>query len=103
MGQFSENIRKVRKQHGLTQDAVAERCGLSAKYIGELERAEASPSLDSIEKLARGLNVDMLLLIGDDADRLELSAVRAEIVNALGGMDEQTQRQILRIVRLATR
>jgi hypothetical protein len=53
--------------------------------------------------LASLLNVDMLVLIGDDADRLDLVAVRAELNRALDGMDAAQVRQMLRIVRLATR
>ena len=101
MGQFSENLRKTRKRLGLTQDAAGERCGLSAKYIGELERSEASPTLDAVEKIARGLSVDKLVLIGDDADRMDVAAVRAELARTVDAMDETQVRLMLRIARLA--
>lgn len=102
MVKFGENLKNTRKSIGLTQDALGETSGVSAKYIGELERAEASPSLDVIEKLAKGLKIDVLLLIGDDANRLTDAQVRTEIVNGLAALDEKQLRQVLRIVRLAS-
>ncbi len=101
MGKFSENLRTTRKGQGLTQDLVGERCGLSGKYVGELERGEASPSLEVIEKLALGLKVGVVVLVGDDADSLSAAELRAEIVLGLDKLDDEELRQLLRIVRLA--
>ncbi len=103
MGKFSDNLRRTRKGLVLTQDQVGEACGLSGKYVGELERGEASPTLETVEKVARGLKVDLLVLVGDDADRLGTAEVRAAIVKALDELDERTLRQVLRMVRLAAR
>ena len=103
MGKFSDNLRRTRKGLALTQDQVGEACGLSGKYVGELERGEASPTLETVEKVARGLNVDLLVLIGDDADRLDRAEVRAEIVKGLDGLDDDRLRLMLRIVRITTR
>ena len=100
MGKFSDNMRQTRKRRGLTQDQAGEQCGLSGKYIGELERGEASPTLETIEKVAHGLRVDMLVLIGDDADRLTSADVRAEIVHGLAELDDERARELLRLVRL---
>ena len=100
MGKFHDNLRGTRRAKGLTQDQLAERAGLSAKHIGEIERGNVSPSLDVIEKLARGLNVDQIVLIGDDASRLARNLVRQEILGALDHLSDDQLRSVLRIVRL---
>ena len=103
MSQFADNLRAIRKAKGLTQDELGERAGLSAKHIGEIERGKVSPSLDAIGKLASGLRVDLLQLIGDDASRMTTPEVRAEIGRALDQLDDAHLRAVLRVVRLTSK
>lgn len=58
------NIRKYRTQRKLRQDQLAERTGLSANYIGMVERGEKIPALETFLKIANALAVsaDMLLV-----------------------------------------
>jgi transcriptional regulator with XRE-family HTH domain len=56
---FGRHVRTLRKARGLTQDALAERCGLSTDTIRRLEQGSFSPSLNTLRKLAGGL--DLLL------------------------------------------
>jgi transcriptional regulator with XRE-family HTH domain len=43
----------------MTQEDVAEKSGLSYKFIGEVERGSANPSVDTLERLAAGLGVQL--------------------------------------------
>jgi transcriptional regulator with XRE-family HTH domain len=52
------NIRRLRKQHNLTQDRLAERAGHQGRHVGQIERSEANVGLDVIADLANGLEVD---------------------------------------------
>jgi transcriptional regulator with XRE-family HTH domain len=103
MNQFAENLRTIRKSMGLTQEQLGERAGISGKHLGEVERGKVSPTLAVVEKLARGLQVDLLVLVGDDAARLPRSQVRQEIVETLDRMNEAELRALLRVTRLTTR
>jgi transcriptional regulator with XRE-family HTH domain len=103
MNEFAENLRNIRKSMGLTQDQLGERAGISAKHLGEIERGNASPSLEVVEKLAHGLRVDLLVLVGDDVSRLPRPQVRQEIVGALDHLDDDQLRALLRITRLTAR
>ena len=103
MSQFADNLRAIRKAKGLTQDQLGERAGLSAKHIGEIERGKVSPTLEAIEKLANGLRVDLLVLIGDDASRMATRDVRAEIGQVLDRLDGTQLRAVLRVVRLTVK
>jgi len=57
-------VRKLRLDEGKTQEEVGERAGLSYKQIGEIERGTANPELDTLEKLAKGLGVQLAELFG---------------------------------------
>jgi len=53
---FGQLIAEQRKKSGLSQEEFAFRCGLHRTYIGSIERGEKSPTLSTIEKIAKALN-----------------------------------------------
>ena len=54
---FGMHVRSLRRARGLTQDALAERSGLSADTIRRLEHGSFSPSLETLRKLCLGLDL----------------------------------------------
>ena len=55
--QFALNLRDRREKVGLSQEALAEVCGLHRTEISLLERCKRSPRLETIVILARGLEL----------------------------------------------
>jgi transcriptional regulator with XRE-family HTH domain len=59
-----KRLRELRKAHGLTQEAFAERAGMSYKYYQALEGGrKLDPRLTTLERIAKvyGLQVHQLL------------------------------------------
>jgi transcriptional regulator with XRE-family HTH domain len=52
-------IRRIRKSKGLTQEQLAERAGITYKYLGLIERGKTNPSIDTMLGIAGGLNTSM--------------------------------------------
>jgi transcriptional regulator with XRE-family HTH domain len=50
-------LRRLRLERKLSQEALAELAGLNYKYIGRIELAKADPGADVLVRLARGLAV----------------------------------------------
>ncbi len=62
---FARSLRARREQAGLTQELLADRSGLDRTYVSQLERGLKSPTLNTIESLARtlGITPDKLLRV----------------------------------------
>ena len=58
------NLRRLRKTKGLTQEDLAFKIGVSRAYIGYIEQGSNIPSLDTLEKLAKALDVSITALVG---------------------------------------
>jgi len=63
---FAKNIRKARSKRGISQEALADLCGLHRTYIGSIERAERNVSIDNIERIARSLKISPTDLLKDE-------------------------------------
>lgn len=62
-----DNIRRIRKEKGISQEKLAEICGTSASYIGLRETYKNIPKLSTIERIAEALNVNPVDLFLSDS------------------------------------
>ncbi len=60
---FAENLRRLRKNADLSQEAFADLCGLHRTYIGAIERSEKNISIDNMEIIARALGRPLSALV----------------------------------------
>ena len=66
---LGQRLRALRKQHGLSQEKLGERAGLSGKFIGEVERGEKSISIDSLYHVSVALDTPLRELTDVRADK----------------------------------
>lgn len=63
---FGKNVQVARQALGISQEELAFRAGLHRTYIGMVERAERSISLQNAKKIADALNVKLDTLLNND-------------------------------------
>jgi len=56
---IASNIREIRKDRNITQEALAHEAGLNRAYIGYIERGERKPSVETLEKIANSLKINI--------------------------------------------
>jgi len=61
-----QNLRAYRRQHGLSQEALANLLGVHRTYMGGVERGERNLTLRSVERIAERLELDPIELLRDD-------------------------------------
>jgi len=54
-----KRLRKVRKQVGMSQEALSEKAGYYRTYVGHIETGKYSPSLHVMWRLAHAMDIDL--------------------------------------------
>ena len=62
---MAERLRALRERKRLSQGAVEKRIGLLRSYISRLENGHSIPTIETLEKLAKALEVPMYQLFHD--------------------------------------
>lgn len=60
---FGENVKRYRRQAGMSQEKLAECAGLHRTYIGMIERAEKNITLCNMVKIANALGIGVEALL----------------------------------------
>ncbi|MBI4265992.1 MAG: helix-turn-helix transcriptional regulator [Acidobacteria bacterium] len=81
-------MKQLRQARRLTQEQLAERAGLSYKFIGEVERGRGNPTLTTLSALSDALGVGLGDLLGIETDRPRLSPRQAsQVRDALASLE----------------
>jgi putative transcriptional regulator len=91
--EFSERLKKLRKQAQLTQVDVAEKLGISQPAYASWERGVKKPTQENLVKIAQVLNVSVDYLVGT-SDNYEDELGNIELLfrmNSKGLTDEEKE------------
>lgn len=64
---IAANLKGIRLRMNLSQRRLAQISGVSQPFIHNIESGHKSPTVRTLEKLARALGVSVAELVGDDA------------------------------------
>ena len=78
----SENIRTLRKKLGWSQELLAEKTGVSAPYITQIEVGKRTPSLDIVEKVASALGVEYKTLFETNIENIQSTEFSKHILES---------------------
>jgi transcriptional regulator with XRE-family HTH domain len=94
---FGQHLRSLRQSRELTQDQLAERSGLSVDTVRRVEHGTLSPSLETLGKLAHGLQLTLSSMFGyfDRGGRDEVSELRDYVASRTS----RQARQAMRVLR----
>ncbi len=95
-------IRALRDDRGLTQEVIANRIGVSPKYVSQIECGQRSPSWETVVALAHyGFETKVsALMFGIDED---LEADVQDLSEVLAGRPKEARLVLLQAVRLMLR
>ena len=91
--EFPERLATLRKERGMTQQALADQVGLAVLQIRRYEGGTSQPTLDVIRRLAIALGSSADSLVFDDHERGPSETLRYQF-EAISRMPEQDQAAI---------
>lgn len=119
---IGERIRALRETKGLTQGDIEERCGLLRCYTSRVENGHTVPSLETIEKIARALEIPLYEIFYDGEKPPEIEFLVSDgrrkrpfgkstsdakyiqsLLRIVEGMDTSARKQLLRAAREISR
>jgi transcriptional regulator with XRE-family HTH domain len=86
---LSERLKAIREQKNLSQGDIEAKTGLLRCYISRVENGHTVPSIETLEKMARALNVPMYQLFYEGHNATPL--VTPQLQNSAGNRKD-TQR-----------
>jgi transcriptional regulator with XRE-family HTH domain len=87
---FGANCKALRERKGFTQDKVAEGSELSLSYLSMLEQGKANPTLATVEKLAKGLDVDVVDVLSFAHSQTTSREIRERLLQIVQNADSKT-------------
>lgn len=89
-----KRLRDVRKTLGLSQEQVGHRSSVTPSYVGAIERAARGATIDTLERLCKGLGVTL----GEVVAHEELALTR-EVESLIADVPSRLRPQMLKVIR----
>lgn len=78
-----DNIKRIRKQKGISQERLSIFCDTSASYIGLMETYKNIPKLSTIERIADALNVEPIIFFQNSENTEQNEDMKNNLKNKL--------------------
>lgn len=66
MNRFTRNAEEIRQRKGLSIQALADQIGMGRPQLSQLLHGKNSPTLETMERIADGLGVDVRELLNEE-------------------------------------
>ncbi len=99
---IGKNIKHIREKHRMTVSILAERCGVSKTMLTQIESEKVNPTIATVWKIARGLDVDIdSLLTGQEHIQRAFTVSRREDITRLETDEEGVHIRVLSPLSMA--
>lgn len=95
-------IKELRKNMHLSQDRLSEKVDIDSKHLSRIEVGNSYPSLDTLEKIAQALGVEIKDIF-EFAHETRSQEVKKNIINLIKEADDSKLKLILKVVKAIVR
>lgn len=97
--EIGQRIRNYRLQNKLSQEELAEKCGLHPTYIGQVERGEKNATIESINKITAGLSISLGTLFENITSFDDGNSYPAQAYDLILSTTPEKQKRLVGILR----
>lgn len=104
--EVGSKIRAIRNYKGISLEDLSDKCGIDPAPLSKLERGETNPTIQTLYRIAQGLNVELSEIIEIHNEYFEEHTdefLAAEIQKYLRRLNVQQQNDILSFLRALSR
>jgi len=99
---LGQRIREERTKYRLTQEQLAEVAEVNESYVGQVERGEKNPSLETLVSIANSLGVTVDYLLQEEVN-VEPNSLINELISITKDKDSDELRLMLNICRMISK
>lgn len=99
---LGKRVKTLRERKGLTQEGLEEKTGVNTKYISAMERGQKNATIKTLEKIAKGLDVELYELFLFTEEPGSEKALRKGIESLLKESDLKTLKLCLEFLKKAS-
>lgn len=96
---IGQRIRELRRASGMSQEALAEKMGISSKYLSSIERGKENPTLDTFISLAAALGVEFRDIFDFSHHGKSQKELREFVDSLLDKGDEEKLRLVVKLIK----
>ena len=96
---FGKKVRAVREAANISRESAAEKAGITASYLGEVERGEKWPSIEILRSIATALNTTLSTFLEFEAQEIDPAILREKLNRVLDNRTTEQQQQALRVLK----
>ena len=103
--EIGNNIRTIRSQQGLSLEELSGRCGIDPAPLSKLERGESNATIQTLERVAKGLGVSLVELVDIREYRTDHmdEYLWTDLQRHIGRLTPQQQSDILTFIRMVAK
>lgn len=79
--EIGEKIRRLREKENITQNALANRAGVSPTYIYQLEQGLKSPTVEYLGYICAGLNISLAEFFAEELSQKNVAGRTTDALN----------------------
>jgi transcriptional regulator with XRE-family HTH domain len=100
---FGRRLRELRVATGLSQSELAERADITPEYVSRLERGLVGPSIEALERIAKGLGVEPKSMFDYSGPRVQSDPAVNRLKDLLKNSNSEDRRLLLRLAETVVR
>lgn len=100
---LGQEIKKYRQRLGISQEELSFRAGINTAHLGQIERAEKNPTIETVSRIAEALGITLSQLfsfsVNNKLSNDNFSTIDT-IISYLNTMTDEEQKDILKIIKV---
>lgn len=92
-------IKELRRAKGMSQEMLAEKTGISSKYLSSIERGKENPTLETLIRLAEALSIELAEVFNFSHEGKSAKELRVFITDLLKSSSDERLKLTAKIVK----